>query len=109
MAALLAGKLRHRVAIQTQATSLNTYGDPDQTWTTDETVWASIEPTSGNEVDIGEGQAGIITHRIFIRYTANATPKKRLLFGSRVFGIVTVLNHEERNEFMQLQCKEESN
>ena len=109
MAALLAGKLRHRVAIQTQATSLNTYGDPDQTWTTDETVWASIESTSGSEVDIGEGQAGIITHRIFIRYTANATPKKRLLFGSRVFGIVTVLNHEERNEFMQLQCKEESN
>jgi len=107
--ALMAGKLRHRVSIQTESTAVDTYGEPTASWSTDATVWASIEPTSGNEVSIGEGQAGIITHRIFMRYTANATPKKRLLFGSRVFGIVTVLNHEERNEFMQLQCKEESN
>ena len=107
--ALMAGKLRHRVSIQTESTAVDTYGEPTASWSTDATVWASIEPTSGNEVDIGEGQAGIITHRIFMRYTANATPKKRLLFGSRVFGIVTVLNHEERNEFMQLECREESN
>tara|TARA_R110000744_G_scaffold66072_9_gene135102 strand:- start:2652 stop:2978 length:327 start_codon:yes stop_codon:yes gene_type:complete len=107
--ALMAGKLRHRVSIQTESTAVDTYGEPTASWSTDATVWASIEPTSGNEVSIGEGQAGIITHRIFMRYTANASPKKRLLFGSRVFGIVTVLNHEERNEFMQLQCKEESN
>jgi len=106
---LSAGKLRHRVAIQTESSAVDTYGEPTASWSTDETVWASIEPTSGNEKDIGEGQAGIITHRIFIRYTANATPKKRLLFGARVFGIVSVLNHEERNEFTQLQCKEESN
>tara|TARA_R110000751_G_scaffold23055_4_gene64243 strand:- start:1700 stop:2026 length:327 start_codon:yes stop_codon:yes gene_type:complete len=107
--ALMAGKLRHRVSIQTESTAVDTYGEPTASWSTDATVWASIEPTSGNEVSIGEGQAGIITHRIFMRYTANASPKKRLLFGSRIFGIVTVLNHEERNEFMQLQCKEESN
>lgn len=107
--ALMAGKLRHRVSIQTESTAVDSYGEPTASWSTDETVWASIEPTGGNEVDIGEGQTGIITHRIFIRYTANASPKKRLLFGARVFGIVSVLNHEERNEFMQLQCKEESN
>jgi len=106
---LAAGKLRHRVAIQTESSSVDTYGEPTHSWTTNETVWASIEPTSGNEVDIGEGQAGIITHRIFIRYTAKASPKKRLLFGSRVFGIVSVLNHEERNEFLELRCKEETN
>ena len=109
MAALLAGNLRHRVAIQTESTAVDSYGEPTASWSTDETVWASIEPTSGNEVDIGEGQAGIITHRIFMRYTANATVSKRLLFGARVFGIVSVLNHEERNEFLELRCKEESN
>ena len=107
--ALMAGKLRHRVAIQTQATSVDTYGEPDQTWTTDETVWASIEPISGNEVDNGDGQTGIVTHRVFMRYTANATTKKRLLFGSRKFGIESVLNHEERNEYLQLRCREETN
>ena len=107
--ALMAGKLRHRVSIQTESTAVDSYGEPTASWSTDETVWASIEPTGGNEADIGEGQAGIITHRIFMRYTANATPKKRLLFGSRVFGIVSVLNHEERNEYLVISCKEESN
>ena len=106
--ALMAG-IRHRLSIQSLSGTLDSYGEPTSGWSTDETVWASIEPTSGNEVDIGEGQAGIVTHRIFMRYTANATPKKRLLFGSRVFGIVSVLNHEERNEFLELRCKEESN
>ena len=109
MAALLAGKLRHRVSIQSLSETLDSYGEPTSGWATDETVWASIESVSGMEVDIGEGQAGIITHRISMRYTSNATPKKRLLFGSRVFGIVSVLNHEERNEFLELSCKEESN
>tara|TARA_R110000824_G_scaffold110918_2_gene259121 strand:- start:131 stop:457 length:327 start_codon:yes stop_codon:yes gene_type:complete len=107
--ALMAGKLRHRVSIQTESTAVDTYGEPTASWSTDETVWASIEPTGGNELSVGEGQAGIITHRIFMRYTANASPKKRLLFGSRIFGIESVLNHEERNEFMQLECREESN
>ena len=107
--ALMAGKLRHRVAIQSLSESLDSYGEPDEGWTTAETVWASIEPVSGNELDVGDGQTGIVTHRVFMRYTANATPKKRLLFGSRVFGIESVLNHEERNEYLQLRCREETN
>ena len=106
---LLAGNLRHRVSIQSLSGTLDSYGEPTSGWSTDETVWASIESISGNEVDIGEGQAGIITHSVSMRYTANATPKKRLLFGSRVFGIQSVLNHEERNEYLVLKCKEESN
>ena len=107
--ALMAGKLRHRVAIQSLSETLDSYGEPTSGWSTDETVWASIDSISGREVEIGEGQAGIITHQISMRYSANATVKKRLLFGSRIFGIVSVLNHEERNEYLQLGCKEETN
>ena len=104
-----ASSLRHRVSIQTDRGSVDTYGEPTHSWSTDETVWAMVEPLSGNEQDIGEGQAGIITHRVMMRYTANATPKKRLLFGSKVLGIESVINHMERNEYLVLECKEEVN
>jgi len=104
-----ASSLRHRVSIQAESTAVDTYGEPTSGWATDETVWAMVEPLSGNEQDIGEGQAGIITHRVMMRYTANASPKKRLLFGSKVLGIVTVINHMERDEHLVLECKEEWN
>lgn len=104
-----AASLRHRVSIQSESTTLDSYGEPTSGWSTDETVFASIEPISGKEVDIGEGQAGIVTHRIIMRYNTNVSPKKRLLFGARVFGIVSVVNHEERNEFFELRCQEELN
>ena len=106
---MLAGKLRHRVAIQSESESVDEFGEPDEGWTTDETVWASIDSVSGDETLSGEGQVGIVTHMIRMRYTSNATSKKRLLYGSRVFGIITVLNHMERNQYLDLECKEESN
>ena len=105
--AVRAGRLKHRVSIQTQSTTLDTYGEPSDSWSTDETVWAAIEPVSGAERDIGEGLAGSVSHRVLMRYTANATPKKRLLFGSRVLGIVSVLNHDEQDEYLRIFCKEQ--
>ena len=102
-----AGRLKHRVGIQTQSTSLDSYGEPSDSWITDETVWAAVEPVSGAERDIGEGLAGIVSHRVVMRYTANATPKKRLLFGSRILGIVSVLNTDEGDEMLRIFCKEQ--
>tara|TARA_R100000655_G_scaffold71369_1_gene109739 strand:+ start:7904 stop:8224 length:321 start_codon:yes stop_codon:yes gene_type:complete len=104
-----AASLRHRVSIQTESSSVDTYGEPTHSWSTDETVWAMVEPVSGNEQSVGEGQSSIITHRVMMRYTANATPKKRLLFGSKILGIESVINDLERNEFLILQCKQEFN
>jgi SPP1 family predicted phage head-tail adaptor len=104
-----AGALRHRVSIQSESSTLDSYGEPTSGWSTDTTVSASIDSVSGAERDIGEGLAGIVTHRIVMRYNTSVSPKKRLLFGSRVFGIVSVLNFEERNEFFTILCKEEVN
>tara|TARA_R110002074_G_scaffold254739_1_gene427124 strand:+ start:115 stop:435 length:321 start_codon:yes stop_codon:yes gene_type:complete len=104
-----ASSLRHRVSIQAESSAVDTYGEPTHSWATDETVWAMVEPLSGNEQDVGEGQTGIITHRVMMRYTANASPKKRLLFGSKVLGIVSVINGMERNEHLVLECKEQVN
>ena len=101
-----AGRLKHRVSIQTQSTTLDSYGEATGSWTTDDTVWAAVEPVNGSEKDIGEGMASVVSHRVILRYFSGLTSKSRLLFGSRVLGIESIINHEERNEYMKLLCKE---
>ena len=102
-----AGRLRHRVAIQSQSTTLDGYGESTGSWATDNTVWAAVEPVSGSERDIGEGRTGVVSHRVVMRYLSTVSPKKRLLFGSRVLNIDSVLNVDERDERMSLFCVEE--
>ena len=104
-----AGTLRFKVIIQSQTTSTDGYGEPSNTWASGNSVWANIEPLSGAERDVGEGLTGIVDTRITIRYDSTATPKKRLLFGSRIFGIEAVINHGERDDYMTLFCQEEVN
>tara|TARA_R110000824_G_scaffold64258_4_gene167967 strand:+ start:513 stop:833 length:321 start_codon:yes stop_codon:yes gene_type:complete len=104
-----AGKLNNRVSIQSQTTSLDGYGEPNNSWSTDSTVWASIIPLSGNESQDAEGTTGIISHRVMMRYNTDASPKKRLLFGSRVFGIESVINTNEADKDLVLLCMEISN
>jgi SPP1 family predicted phage head-tail adaptor len=106
---MLAGSMKQRVSIQSQSTTLDGYGEPANTWTTDSTVWASIVPLSGTEQQVAEGTTGIITHRVVMRYNTDASPQKRLLFGSKVLGIESVINTNEADKELQLLCREEIN
>ena len=104
-----AGSLKHRVSIQSQSTTLDDYGEPADTWSTDATVWASVIPQSGDETNSADGIVGVISHRVIMRYNTHASPKKRLLFGSRVLGIESVINTNEADKELELLCREEKN
>lgn len=102
-----AGNLRHSVAIQNGAETTDSKGGFTVAWSTVETVWADIRPISSKD-EFSAGQVGSeVTHRVVLRYTANATHKRRILWGSRKFNIVSIRNWNERNEFLLLQCKED--
>lgn len=100
------GRLRHRVAIQTAATSRTDSGFATQTWTTQETVWASVEPISGRELMEADQVEGAVTHRVRMRYTANATRKARLVHDSRTLEILAVIDKQDRNSELELLCQE---
>ena len=102
-----AGELKQRVSIQTQSTTLDGYGEPANTWTTDSTVWASVFPLSGNEQQVAEGTTGIISHRVLMRYNTDASPEKRLLYGAKILGIESVINTNEADVQLELLCREE--
>lgn len=101
-----AGELRHSVAIQSSTESRDSY-DVDYSWATDATVRASITPLSGDETIVADQEQSTATHKIIIRNFAGLTPNHRLLFGTRVFNIVSMLNTDERNRRMQLMCTED--
>ena len=101
------GKLRHRITLQEYREILDQYGTPiDQGWQDVATVWASVEPIQGREyIQLQNTQSGLTT-RIRIRYRPGITPAMRVLYGTRVFDIQSVIDFEERHIELQLMCIE---
>jgi len=105
---LRAGRLRHRITIQSVGSTLDDYGDLSNSWTTLATVWASITPVSGTEADIASELTGISTHSIKIRYRSGVTSQNRIVFGSRTFQIESIKdwNEYKAGKCLELFCKE---
>ena len=102
-----AGNLRHRVTIQQVTETRDDMGGVTQTWSTfAANLHAEIAPLSGRELLLARQVNAETTHRIRLRYRAGITPKMRVLFGSRIFAIESVLDTEERGIEVVLLCRE---
>ena len=101
-----AGKLRHQIIIQQQSSTQDAHGQLVETWTTFATLRASVEPLRGKEYFSTEQEHAEVDTRIRIRYSAGILPKMRVLFGSKLYDIKSVINVEERNRYMELMCEE---
>jgi SPP1 family predicted phage head-tail adaptor len=102
-----AGDLRHRVAIQTASESADTLGEMTKSWSTVATVWAALWPLRGAEREEAGQIKAQVSHRMRLRYNATLTGKHRLLLGTRVFNIGSVINFDERRHELELLVKEE--
>lgn len=100
------GLLRHKVLLQSMTDGKDTDGAPSETPTALASVWAAIRPVNANEVFRAAHFEGDVTHIITIRYRSDVTPKTRILYGTRVFDIRSVLNVEERNRELELTATE---
>jgi len=102
-----AGNLRHRVTIQQVTETRDDMGGVTQTWSTfAASLHAEIAPLSGRELLLARQVNAETTHRIRLRYRAGITPKMRVLFGSRIFAIESVLDTDERGIEVVLLCRE---
>lgn len=101
-----AADLRHSITIESASES-NVGGEVQRTWSTLVSARAKIEPLRGRELFNAAAITPEVTHKITLRYPGQTiTPKMRVLFGSRYFGIEFVQNLEERNFWLVLMCKE---
>lgn len=106
-AGIKAGKLRHRLEIQARTATQDSFGDALTAWATVATRWASIEPQSGRETWRADQQQPDTSGTITIRYFAGLTPRHRLVKGSRVFNIESVVDVEDMHVEMRVAYREE--
>lgn len=102
-----AGLLRHRITMQEhKEIGRDQYNNPKSEWVDICRVWASIEPISGREYWASAQTQSEVTHRIRIRYRRGIKPTMRIIYQGRIFEIETIIDYQERHEYLQLMCKE---
>lgn len=102
------GKLRHRIKLEMPIIVKDSIGQEGEGWQDVATVWASIEPLSGREYFNAQQINSEISTKITIRYIEALSPKWAVQFGNRTFNILSVINFEERNIYLQLLCSEKA-
>lgn len=107
---LNAGKLRHRIVIQSQQETQNsTTGAIIVAWVDLATVWAAIEPISAREYTVAQSEDSKVTTRITIRYRADLTAKMRAYHAAKnkYYNIEGVLSDKDSGlEYITLPCSE---
>lgn len=107
-----AGRLRHRISVQSVTRTADTTGGGgySETWSTvpHGETWASVDPVSGSYAErvAGAKVAEVVTHIVRLRHLPNVTTDCRVLFGDRVFDVRGVSNIGERDRELLLACEE---
>ncbi|QGP56803.1 putative phage head-tail adaptor (plasmid) [Piscirickettsia salmonis] len=101
-----AGLSRHRVTLQNNLIGANNYGEALDYWQDITTVWARVSPSAGRELFSAQQFYHEISQTVTLRYRPDVTPSLRLVFDSRYFEILSVINPDERNRELILACKE---
>jgi SPP1 family predicted phage head-tail adaptor len=103
---LYAGKLRHRVTIQSrEETQDEETGALSVGWVDFATVWASVEPLSAKEFLQSSSIQSDVTAKIIIRYLAGIKPNMRALHRDEIYNIRGVLADKVSGlEYITLPC-----
>lgn len=90
------GPLRHRIEIQAPTESRDSSGGGSVTYATVATRYGAVEPFTSRERLIA-GQMGTrVSLRVRLRWYEGLTTRHRLKHGTRTFGIVGVIQPDER-------------
>lgn len=101
------GRLRHRITIQEPTITRNDRGAEVLAWSTLATVWAEVRSNTGREQVINNNQEiASATHVVTIRHRDDVTPKMRLQWSGRTFGIESLVESDNRRRMLQLACIE---
>lgn len=102
------GELRHKIIFQKlDKDAENDYGEPIEKWDDISSAKAGIYPISGREFYAAETVNSEVSHKVNIRYIPGITSDMRIVFGERIFELISPpINFQERNVELQLLCKE---
>lgn len=105
----LASRLTKRITLQEEVQTPDSGGGYSISWQDVASIWAEFVYLSGNRSDepfISMQQEGRKVARVTIRYLPDVTPKLRIIYGLRVFNILSVINPGEEGELLELLVAE---
>ncbi|MDD5406009.1 MAG: phage head closure protein [Sulfurovaceae bacterium] len=100
------GPLNRLITIEQKAQTRDALGGVAAGWSEFTKAWAAINPVSGSSRYVSAERHSEATHQITIRWVNGVTPKMRVVYGIRVFEIISALNIAERNKQMIIVAKE---
>jgi len=109
-----AGRLRHRLSLQQQTETQDSFGAAIIAWTTTKTVWGGVEVLSGSENFTADQVQSQLQIRIVIRYASewadiNSTWRVEDVNSGRKYDISAVIQPEQRsrpNTVIEMLCFE---
>lgn len=101
------GLLDCRVEIQRATTAIGRFGAPNDTWAPWKTRWARKKESTGNENTSNGREIGDQITVFTIRYTVGITLKDRLVFKSKVYDILSIVEIGRRH-YQELNCRAHS-
>lgn len=100
------GDLNKRINFQYMTKTPDGMGGWISVWTNVCTVFAAIWPVSAKEQIEAMQSVMTISHRIRIRYRSVLKPSWRVKFGDKYFAIVSIINPNMGNKYLDLMVKE---
>ncbi len=98
--------LKHRVRLEESVRVGDGGGGGSVSWVLIAEFWASVVPQSGREQLESDALSAETMHSIYCRYRADIGPSHRLVMGTRVFEIRSVVNVDDHKRFLKLRCEE---
>ncbi len=101
---LNAGKLRHRVVLESKGTpTRDAMGGEVVTWTHVDTVWAEVRALSGKALIAAQQAQSAVVASILLRFRDDVQPDWRVRHGADLYDIDAIIPDAERDG-MRLQC-----
>jgi SPP1 family predicted phage head-tail adaptor len=100
------GELRSRVQIQSESSTPDDFGQPQQTWSTILETRARIRALLTREKFQANQLSSWLTHEIAIRWPSSVTiaPGMRVTCGDHIYMIQGCNNVQQRNVLLLLEC-----
>jgi SPP1 family predicted phage head-tail adaptor len=95
-----AGRLRHRITLQSKETTRDVMGGEIITWVDVATVWAEVAALSGRALIAAQQAQSEITTRITLRYRADIKPDWRILHNGTTYTINALIPDTQNTELV---------
>lgn len=100
------GHLQYRVEIQQPISTRDAMGQVVTTWKTTQTRWAGVTPLTSREGFYAKSVRPELSHRITLRWFDGLAHNHRIKMDARIFDIASMINVDEGNHTLQVDCIE---